>query len=121
MTNRSALFKNRAFVLTGLGIALLVAIFLSPFASSDPDGLDRVSEDLGFADRAAAETPAHKLPFADIFDEYALRGVPDGIATPLAGLVGTLVTFGVAWGVGKLVLKRSRVTPPNPDSESPNH
>jgi cobalt/nickel transport protein len=121
MTNRSSSFKNRAFVLTGLGIALLVAIFLSPFASSDPDGLDRVSEDLGFADQARAETPAHKLPFAGIFDEYALRGVPDGIATPLAGLVGTLVTFGVSWGVGKLVLKRSRVHPPNPDAESPNH
>lgn len=121
MNNRSSASRNRAFVLTGLGIALLVAIFLSPFASSDPDGLNRVSEDLGFADKAHAETPAHKLPFAGIFDGYALRGVPDGVSTPLAGLFGTLVTFGVAWGVGKLSLSQSRPKPSHPDSDSPNH
>lgn len=100
--------RNQAFVVTGLGIALLVAIFLSPFASSDPDGLNRVSEDLGFADQEHPEAPATKLPFADVFDGYALKGVPDGIATPLAGLVGTLVTFGLAWGAGKLFVRGSR-------------
>lgn len=99
--------RNRAFVLTGLGIALLIAILLSPFASSDPDGLDRVSQDLEFDSRAAEEAPAQKLPFYGVFDEYALRGVPESIATPLAGLIGTLATFGLAWGIGKLVVRRS--------------
>jgi len=97
--------RNRMFLWTGLGIALLIAVVLSPFASTHPDGLDRVSEDHGFGDKAAADTPAQKLPFYAIFDEYALRGVPEGVATPLAGLVGTLVTFGLAWGAGKLLVK----------------
>lgn len=97
--------RNRALVITGLGIALLIAIFLSPFASKDPDGLDRVSEDLKFNDKALEETPAKKLPFSAVFDEYAVKGVPEGIATPLAGLAGTLATFGLAWGIGKLVVK----------------
>jgi cobalt/nickel transport protein len=52
MSNRLYQQRNRAFVLSGLGIALLIAIVLSPFASSDPDGLDRVSEDLKFSDKA---------------------------------------------------------------------
>jgi len=106
MSNRLHQQRNRAFVLSGLGIALLIAIFLSPFASSDPDGLDRVSEDLKFSDKALEEKPAHKLPFHAVFDEYAVRGVPEQIATPLAGLVGTLVTFGLAWGAGKLLVRK---------------
>lgn len=99
--------RNRAFIIAGLGVALLIAIFLSPFASSDPDGLDRVAQDLEFDDKANEETPARQLPFYNVFDEYALRGVPENIATPLAGLVGTLATFGLAWGVGKLVVRNS--------------
>lgn len=99
--------RNRIFVISGLGIALLIAIFLSPFASSDPDGLDRVSQDLKFDDKASEDAPATKLPFYQVFEEYALRGVPESVATPMAGLIGTLVTFGIAWGVGKVVVHRS--------------
>ncbi|WP_036486196.1 PDGLE domain-containing protein [Myxosarcina sp. GI1] len=99
--------RNLAFVVSGLGIALLIAIFVSPFASSDPDGLDRVSQDLEFGHKAIEDAPAQKLPFARVFNEYALKGVPETIATPMAGLVGTLATFGLAWGIGKLVVKNS--------------
>jgi cobalt/nickel transport protein len=94
-------------MMSGLGVSLLIAMVLSPFASQNPDGLDRVSQDLKFDTKAAEETTAKKLPFYQIFDEYAARGVPEAIATPIAGLVGTLVTFGLAWGVGKLVVRRS--------------
>ena len=93
--------------MTGLGIALLIAVFVSPLASQNPDGLDRVAQDLKFDSKAAEEPHAHKLPFYAIFDEYALRGVPESVATPLAGLVGTLATFGLAWGIGKLVVRKS--------------
>ena len=106
--------RNRAFVITGLGTALLIAIFLSPFASSNPDGLDRVSQDYGFDRKAEPEPPSHRLPFHSVFDEYALRGVPERLATPLAGLLGTLATFGLAWGAGKLLIKGS------PSSQSPH-
>jgi len=113
--------RNQAFTLIGLGTALLIAILLSPFASPDPDGLNRVSEDLGFADRENPDAPATELPFANIFDGYALKGVPESIATPLAGLVGTLATFGIAWGAGKLLV---RGTQPDldrdPGSEPPD-
>ena len=99
--------RNRAFVIAGLGVALLIAIFISPFASKAPDGLNRVSQDLKFDNKALGETPAHKLPFAGIFQGYALKGVPEGVATPLAGMVGTLAVFGLAWGIGKLVVRGS--------------
>lgn len=110
--------RNRAFIMAGLGSALLIAILLSPFASSDPDGLNRVSEDLKFDNKALAETPAQKLPFANFFDGYAVKGLPDGIATSVAGLVGTLATFGLAWGLGKLLVRGSGSSSTNPDTPS---
>jgi cobalt/nickel transport protein len=103
--------RHRALVITGLGIALLIAIFLSPFASKNPDGLDRVSGDLKFGEKELKDKPAQKLPFYAIFDEYAVRGVPEQIATPLAGLAGTLATFGLAWGVGKLLVRKPGARP----------
>src|ERR671932_721162 len=99
--------RNRAFFIAGLGVALLIAVFLSPFASKNPDGLDRVSQYFKFDHKAAKDTPARKLPFAQLFNEYALKGVPEAVATPLAGLAGTLATFGLAWGIGKLVVRGS--------------
>jgi len=107
MTNNNSPERNRVLIISGLGIALLIAVFLSPFANSNPDGLNRVSQDLKFDHKAIEDAPAKKLPFYGVFDEYALRGVPEGIATPLAGLIGTLVTFGLAWGIGKIVIRRS--------------
>jgi cobalt/nickel transport protein len=107
--------RNRALLVTGLGLALLVAIFLSPFASQAPDGLDRVSKDLKFEDKVPKETPAQKLPFYAVFDSYALRWIPEydkngfssKVATSIAGVVGTLATFGLAWGIGKLAVRGS--------------
>jgi cobalt/nickel transport protein len=92
-------------VISGLGIALLIAVLLSPFASSDPDGLDRVSQDQGFEQKAAEKPISHQLPFYQVFEEYQLRGVPEQISTPAAGLIGTLVTFGLAWGAGKILIR----------------
>jgi cobalt/nickel transport protein len=105
--------KDRVFILTGLGVALGIGVLLSPFASKHPDGLDRVAEDLKFSHRAVAEAPAKKLPFFAVFDEYALRGVPEAVATPLAGLVGTLATFGLAWGMGKVLVRPKPTASPD--------
>ena len=105
MSNHSSRMRYGAFILSGLGIAILIAAFISPFASQNPDGLDRTAQDLEFGDKAAEETPAQKLLFYSVFEEYALRGVPEQVATPLAGIVGTLATFGLAWTVGKLVIR----------------
>lgn len=108
--SRSSSRRNQTWTLPGLGIALLIAVFLSPLASQHPDGLDRVAQDLKFENREAKEKSAEKLPFYTVFDEYALRGVPEQVATPLAGLLGTLATFGLAWGIGKLMVRGRAAT-----------
>jgi cobalt/nickel transport protein len=98
--------RNRVFVLSGLGVALLISVFSSTFADPNPDGLDRVAQDHGFDRKAVEEPIAHKLPFYSVFEEYSVRGVPEQVATPIAGLVGTLATFGLAWGAGKLLVRK---------------
>ncbi|MEB3309240.1 MAG: PDGLE domain-containing protein [Snowella sp.] len=108
--NKFSANKNKALLIMGLGSAIAVAAFLSPFASSNPDGLDRVAQDYQFDQKADENPLSHKLPFHQVFDEYAMRGVPSSVATPLAGLVGTLVTFGLTWGLGKVLVKKSDST-----------
>jgi cobalt/nickel transport system permease protein len=78
-----------------LGAALAVAVFLSPFASALPDGLEHVVERLGFAGRSAVSWPA---PFPD----YALPFLSSpALATATAGLVGTIMVAIIAWGVSR--------------------
>ncbi|MGB7084252.1 MAG: PDGLE domain-containing protein [Phormidesmis sp.] len=117
MSNRFSSKQYRTFFLSGLGIALVIAAVVSPFASSSPDGLNRVAEDLGFADQEPDTPLAQQLPFAEAFDEYALRGVPERLATPLAGVVGVLATFGLAWTAGKLLVRKSAASE-NPQSRN---
>lgn len=115
MHNNAQKHNNRIFTLVGLSVALAIGVFLSPLASQNPDGLDRVAQDFKFESKADAEALAYKLPFTAIFDEYKLRGVPQPVATPLAGLLGTIVTFTLSVGLGKLVL-RSRTQSDRPES-----
>ena len=113
MSSQNHQFRNRSLILFGLGLSLLIAVFLSPLASKDPDGLERVAEDHKFAEKAAPEEEvlAKKLPFSQVFEEYSFRGAPAPIATPLAGLLGTIATFGIAWGVGKILVKGNNNAP----------
>ena len=63
-----------------------LATAVSPFASSAPDGLNRVAADQGFAARGRRQD----APVAG----YAFPGVDDErLATGLAGFAGTLVVF----------------------------
>jgi len=57
--------RNSQFFLIGLGCSLIIAVFLSPFASPDPDGLDRVAEDLQFSQKEDPNALGNQLPSAE--------------------------------------------------------
>jgi cobalt/nickel transport system permease protein len=88
----------------GLIAALVLAMGLSPFASSAPDGLERVAERLGFAGAAAA---AHTAPLPD-YAVTALQGDLPLVSTALAGAIGTMVAFLVAWFVARSLTPAGR-------------
>jgi cobalt/nickel transport protein len=98
--------NTKLFLVAGLLLALGLALFVSPFADRDPDGLTKVAQDQGFA---SAEQD-HDLSDSPVAG-YQVDGVDDDrMSTGVAGLVGVLVTFGV--GVGAFGLLRTlRRTP----------
>jgi cobalt/nickel transport system permease protein len=99
-------------VVGGLAIAVAVAVFLGPFAYDKPDGLEFVGEKLGFLRNDAPPSP-FPAPIPDY--ELKLPGVEHvKLATAAAGLVGTLVVFGVAWGM-------ARVLPHRQNEEATSH
>jgi cobalt/nickel transport system permease protein len=84
--------RMRDGIVFGLLVAAALAVFVAPFASPWPDGLERVAARLGFEERAAAE-PLIPAPWTD----YRFGGIGSApLATAAAGLVGTLVVFGLA-------------------------
>ena len=92
---------NKKDIFIGLGIALLVAIALSPFASPHPDGLERVAEDKGFLEKGEIEPLVLAL-----IPDYVFPGIPnEKIATAAAGVAGTLLVFGLGYGLAELLRK----------------
>jgi cobalt/nickel transport system permease protein len=99
----AAVSGGRGWVVAGLAVAL-AAVLLTPLASADPDGLERVAEDIGFIDQAA-EAPYQVLP------DYTIPFLGEsGASTIVAGIVGVLVVAGVALGAG-YVARRPREAP----------
>ena len=83
----------------GLILAILLAI-ASPLASAHPDGLEWVAGQKGFLEAAQS-------PFFKIIPNYAYPGISNqAAATILAGVLGTLVVFGVALFVAYARRKR---------------
>ncbi len=95
--------KAPHFVLLGLGLALILAVFISPFASSHPDGLEWIAGEQGFLNKQTyAKRPP---PFAP---DYSTPGVQaEGVSTAVAGLIGTLVVFALGFGLERLLRSRS--------------
>lgn len=84
------------FTILALALAIGLATAASPFASSAPDGLNRVAADAGFDGRAqAGDGPV---------SGYTVPGVADArVAKGLAGFAGTLIVFAIGIGVARAV------------------
>lgn len=87
-------------------LALIIAALLSPFASSSPDGLERVAEDLGFIEKGS-QVPIINSPIPDYIFPWINN---EGVATALAGVIGTLITFGIMFVIANMIKhKNSKV------------
>jgi hypothetical protein len=79
------------FTVLALALAIGLATAAAPFASSSPDGLNRVAADSGFGDRAQE----HAAPIAGYGDGRLGRGA--------AGFAGTLIVFATGLTVARAV------------------
>jgi cobalt/nickel transport protein len=91
-------------IVIGLAAALAIALFLSPFASSWPDGLERVAKDLGFFEKGEgaeilkAPVPDYKIPGLD----------NEGLSAAISGTIGTFAMFGIGFGVARLLRRKGQ-------------
>jgi len=92
---------NKKYIFLWLLTALILAFFISPFASSSLDGLEKVAEDKGFLEKGEVR-PVLISPVPD----YTWPGVKnEATATGLAGIFGTLIVFGISYGIVRLLRK----------------
>jgi cobalt/nickel transport system permease protein len=91
---------GRGWIYAGVIISLL-AVLLSPFASADPDGLERVAKDIGFLSQGQSS------PF-QILPGYTIPFLGDtGLSTIISGTVGALVALGLVILAGNLLRKKA--------------
>jgi cobalt/nickel transport system permease protein len=90
----------------GLLVCLGLAMFVAPFASPWPDGLEKVAQQLGFADRIVTHLSGSiPTPMPD----YRLPWVGSAtVATALAGACGTMLAFVAAYMFARAVVPSTR-------------
>jgi cobalt/nickel transport system permease protein len=92
--------SGRGWVLVGV-VTSLIVVLVSPFASANPDGLERVASDLGFINAGQAARfeiiPNYTIPI--------LGSTP--VSTILAGFAGLLVVLTLVFVTGRSLQKKS--------------
>ncbi|MFD9966945.1 energy-coupling factor ABC transporter permease [Streptomyces sp. NPDC059015] len=92
----------RPVLFAGLVISLVLAGFVSFYASADPDGLERVAADKGIDEKVEDHATADS-PLAD----YGVGGVENArVSGGLAGVIGVGATLVVGTGVFIVVRRR---------------
>ena len=87
----------------GLAVAILLALVVSPFASKSPDGLEKVAEEKGFMEAGAKDKTVWTK---SLFPEYKIESIEsENISTSLAGLIGTMVVFGIGFGTLRFMVR----------------
>ena len=101
---RSEVLTNRKFYIAGFIVSLFLAGVVSFYASSDPDGLERVAEDIGFIETAKDHSNADGT-----LADYGVKGIENERASVgVAGVIGVIGTAVVA-GVGfKLIARKPK-------------
>jgi cobalt/nickel transport system permease protein len=85
---------GRGWVFVGVLIALAV-VLLSPLASADPDGLERVAIDMGFIERGQA-APYQVIP------DYTVPFLGEtAVSTIVAGVIGVIVILAIVFIAGR--------------------
>lgn len=84
--------KNKTFLIWSFLISLFLAGVISFYASSSPDGLEKVAEEIGFIETAQEHSNAD-----GVFADYGVKGVEnERVSVGLAGVIGVISTAVIA-------------------------
>lgn len=94
--------STNKFIAAGFLVAALLAGGASYYASSHPDGLEKVAKDIGFID-AAKDSAAAGSPLAG----YGVSGIDNArVSGGLAGLLGIIATGAVGGALFMFIRKK---------------
>ncbi len=98
--------KNKKFLLSGFVISLFLAGVVSFYASSNPDGLEKVAQDIGFLDTAKEHTNAD-----GVLADYGVKGIENERASVgVAGVIGVIGTAIVGGLLFKFLVRKPKKT-----------
>lgn len=100
MSGLSFAERNKKWIVLGF-ITVIVAVLLSPFASSHPDGLERVAEDHGFIEEADAGFKWSPIPDYEVNIPLTKEW-----RVALSGAIGLVVLGVLLLIIGKLLVKK---------------
>ena len=96
---------TRLVVIVGLALAIGLATAVSPYASTSPDGLNKVAEEKGFIDNGKIHSVQEDSPIPG----YAFPGIGnERVAKGVAGFVGVLGVFAIGFGLAAVVRRRGQ-------------
>ena len=94
--------KQKTFLISGFLASLLLAGVVSFYASSSPDGLEKVAEDIGFIDSAKEHTNSD-----GVLADYGVKGVENArLSTGAAGVIGVIATGAISTGLFFLIRRK---------------
>ena len=95
--------KQKTFLISGFVVSLFLAGVVSFYASSNPDGLEKVAEDIGFIETAKDHT------YADgALADYGVKGIDNArLSTGAAGVIGVVATGVISTGLFMVVRRKS--------------
>ena len=95
--------KQKTFLIAGFVASLFLAGVVSFYASSHPDGLEKVAQDIGFIETAKEHTNADGA-----LADYGVKGIDNArLSTGLAGVIGVVATGVVSTGLFMMVRRKS--------------
>lgn len=91
-----------------LAILIIALAVLIPFASTYPDGLEKVAESIGI------EEP--EPLWEGLMPDYRFAAIENSyLATLISGLIGVFLVCGLAWIIGLVTMRK------NENSENPHN
>jgi cobalt/nickel transport protein len=91
--------KQKTFLISGFIASLFLAGVVSFYASSHPDGLEKVAEDIGFIEENTNSD--------GVLADYGVKGVEnERLSVGAAGVIGVIATGAVSTGIFFLIRRK---------------
>ena len=97
--------KNKKFYISGILATIFLSGTLSFYASSSPDGLEKVADKIGFIENAKDHNNSD-----GVLADYGVKGIENPrLSVGIAGVIGVAITGGVAYLLFLGLAKRKRL------------